>query len=60
MATARRDINELYESKKSKRFLEDSSKFDKVLQVSFGESIDKEIITEHKQNGKLKAKIVKI
>lgn len=40
--------------------LADSSKFDKVSQVSFGENIDVEIITEYKQNGKLKAKIVKI
>lgn len=40
--------------------LADSSKFDKVSQVSFGENIDKEIITEYEQSGKLKAKIVKI
>lgn len=40
--------------------LADSSKFDKVSQVSFGENIEKEIITEYKEKGKLKAKIVNL
>ena len=40
--------------------LADSSKFDKVSQVSFGENKDIDIITEYRQDGKFKAKIVKL
>ena len=60
------DINEAMVKKEAMKrcnksyVLADSSKFDKVFQVSFGENLDIEIITEFRKNGTLEAEIVKL